>query len=127
MKILFLTAALTLPALAVNAQEAQEKLLDGAEAIMFSSCLQNKSRSIEECSCYVKGVKQEMPAPDYNFFMEALYFSSNRDKEAFDRVMEKYDKTLETLDAMSKDVANIGNKIALKCRPDDKFSLPKPQ
>ena len=94
---------------------------------MFSSCLQNKARSISECSCYTKALKEKMPKGDYHFFMEALYYSSNLDKAGFDTIMEKYNKNVEDLDAMSKEVTDIGTKVEAECNMDDKISLPKPK
>ena len=121
---------ITLAALWVTSlpvQEASPKLLNDAQAIMFSSCLQNKARSISECSCYSKTLKEQMPKADYHFFMEALYYSSKADKGNFDTAMEKYGKSLDDLDAMSKQVADIGTKIELTCNLDNKISLPKPK
>ena len=126
MNIFALMTLSTLTVFAVPAQEASNKLLDDAEAIMFSSCLQNKARSISQCSCYTKGVKKLMPKVDYHFFMEALYFSSTRDKAGFDKVMIKYGKKLEDLDAMSSQVAEIGVKIESECSTDKNIGLPKP-
>lgn len=94
---------------------------------MFSSCLQNKARSISECSCYTKALKKQMPKGDYHFFMEALYYSSKADKGNFDKAMEKYGKSLDDLNAMSKQVTDIGTKVELKCNLDKKISLPKPK
>lgn len=126
MNILILMTMTTLSALATPAQEASSKILDDAEAIMFSNCLQNKSRSIGECSCYMKGLKQQMPITDYHFFMEALYFSNNNDKASFDKVMTKYSKNLEDLDIMSVQVTELGTKIETECSQGIKTKLPKP-
>lgn len=126
MNIFALMILSAMTAFAVPTQEAPGKLLDDAEAIVFSSCLQNKARSISKCSCYTKGVKKLMPTVDYHFFMEALYFSSARDKVGFDKVMIKYGKKLEDLDAMSSKVAEMGIKIEAECNTDENISLPKP-
>lgn len=125
MNLLLLILASSLASTAPNAQEATGAMLDDAEAIMFSSCLQNKGRTIEQCGCYVNNIKAEMPKIDYHFFMEALYFSSNRDKINFDIVMLKYGKTADNLEEMSKTVAVIGQKIEATCA-GDKIILPKP-
>ena len=127
MNILFIMTLAALSVTSLPAQEAPLKVLNDAEAIMFSSCLQNKARSISECSCYGKTLKVQMPKDDYHFFMEALYFSSNADKDNFDKAMEKYGKSLNDLDAMSTHVAAIGAEIELKCSPKGKFNLPKPK
>lgn len=126
MNIFALMILSAMTAIAVPTQEAPGKLLDDAEAIVFSSCLQNKARSISQCSCYTKGVKKLMPKVDYHFFMEALYFSSARDKAGFDKVMIKYGKKLEDLDAMSSQVAEMGIKVEAECSTDENISLPKP-
>lgn len=94
---------------------------------MFSSCLQNKARSISECSCYSKALKEQMPKGDYHFFMEALYYSNNLDKTGFDTIMKKYNKSIEDLDVMSKEVTDIGTKVEVECNLDNKISLPKPK
>ena len=127
MNVLSYVALAMLSATSLPAQEASPKLLNDAEAIMFSSCLQNKARSISECSCYGKALKEQMPKGDYHFFMEALYYSSNLDKAGFDIIMEKYKKSLEDLDAMSKQVTDIGTKVEAECNLDNKISLPKPK
>ncbi len=125
MNILLAVTAATLSAFIASGQEAPGKLLDDAEAIMFSSCLQNKARSISECGCYGKGLRAKMPMLDYHFFMETLYFSNNRDKDGFDKVMKKYGKKLEDLEVLGNQVAKIGAKIEVECN-SEKSELPKP-
>ncbi len=127
MKTLTVISALFIMGFAAPPQEAPAKLLDDAEAIMFSSCLQNKNRTISHCSCFVKGVKEKMPKLDYHFFMEALYYSNNSDLDNFNLIMEKYGKNIDDLTAMSGSVAEIGSKIEAKCSPSSSIKLPEPK
>ena len=116
---IFMVAALsTISLLDAPSQEVPSKLLDDAKAIVFSSCLQNKGRSISECDCYGKGLESNLDKSEYHFFMEALYYSNNRDKLGFDKVMVKYGKKLEDLDNMSIKIADIGPKIEEQCKID---------
>lgn len=127
MNILSFIALAALTATSLPAQEAPPQILDDAQAIMFSSCLQNKAHSISECSCYSKAIKERMPKTDYHFFMEALYYSNEGDKIGFDKIMKKYNKRLEDLDVMSKQVTGIGTKVEAECNLDKKISLPNPK
>ena len=82
----------TLGNFATPAQQIPLKVLDDAKAIVLSACLQNKARTISECTCHLKTMKEKIPEADYSFFMEALYYSTKRDNESFAKMIKKYDK-----------------------------------